>query len=92
MNNITDKDLIALQSYANELETFKSRVSKLCNELELGITSCSGYMVNANSKQALQKGRQVATDIKSCLSPVERLLEKVYRTIDDAEQYCDAEF
>ena len=76
MGNLTEMDLRALQGYASELESFKSRVNKHCNDLETGIGSCSSYMLDANSQKALQK---------ACLYPVERLLEKVYRLIQDME-------
>lgn len=92
MSNMTEMDLVALKSYASELESFKSRVSKHCNDLETGIGSCSSYMLDANSQKALQKGRQVAVDIKACLFPVEKLLEKVYRMIHDMESSHDFEF
>lgn len=92
MANMTEMDLVALKGYASELESFKSRVNKHCNDLETGIGSCSNYMLDANSKKALQKGRQVATDIKACLYPVEMLLEKIYTMIHTMESAHDFEF
>lgn len=45
MGNMTEMDLVALKGYANELESFKSRVNKHCNDLETGIGSCANYMI-----------------------------------------------
>lgn len=89
---MTEMDLVALKSYANELEAFKSRVNKHCNDLETGIGSCSRYMLDANSQKALQKGRKVATDIKTCLYPAERLLEKIQNLIRTMEASQDFMF
>lgn len=91
MSYMTEIDLIALKSYASELEAFKSRVNKHCNNLEAGIDSCSHYMLDENSQKALKKGRQVATDIKACLYPIEMLLEKTYQIIYNMESSHDFE-
>ena len=85
MSNMTEMDLVALKGYASELESFKSRVNKHCTDLETGIGSCSNYMLDENSQKALQKGRQVAVDIKACLYPVEMILERIYQIIHDME-------
>ena len=92
MGNMTEMDLVALKGYASELESFKSRVSKHCNDLETGIGSCSNYMLDENSQKALQKGRQVAVDIKACLYPVEMILERIYQIIHDMESSHGFEF
>ena len=52
MGNMTEMDLVALKGYASELESFKSRVNKHCNDLETGIGSCSNYMLDENSQKA----------------------------------------
>ena len=89
MYDLTEMDLVALKGYASELESFKSRVNRYCNELETGIESFSRYMLDEGSQKAFQKGRQAAEDIKLCLSHVERLLENVYRTIQEIEPQQD---
>ena len=91
MGNMTEMDLVALKGYASELESFKSRVNKHCTDLETGIGSCSKYMLDENSQKALQKGRQVAVDIKACLYPVEMILERIYQIIHDMESSHDFE-
>lgn len=91
MSNMTEMDLVALKGYASELESFKSRVNKHCTDLETGIGSCSNYMLDENSQKALQKGRQVAVDIKACLYPVEMILERIYQIIHDMESSHDFE-
>lgn len=91
MGNMTEMDLVALKGYASELESFKSRVNKHCTDLETGIGSCSNYMLDENSQKALQKGRQVAVDIKACLYPVEMILERVYQIIIGMESPHDFE-
>ena len=91
MGNMTEMDLVALKGYASELESFKSRVNKHCNDLETGVGSCSNYMLDENSQKALQKGRQVAVDIKACLYPVEMILERIYQIIHDMESSHDFE-
>lgn len=91
MGNMTEMDLVALKGYANELESFKSRVNKHCNDLETGIGSCANYMLDENSQKALRKGQQVAVDIKTCLYPVELILEKVYQIIHEMETSHDHE-
>ena len=91
MGNMTEMDLVALKGYASELEYFKSRVNKHCTDLETGIGSCSNYMLDENSQKALQKGRQVAVDIKACLYPVEMILERIYQIIQYMESSHDFE-
>ncbi len=91
MKDLTEMDLVALKGYANELEAFRSRVNRYCNELEAGIDSCSHFMLDSGSKKAFQKGYRVAADIKACLFPVEKLLEKVYQTIRGTELSRDLE-
>ena len=81
MSNMTEIDFYALKAYANELESFKSRVNKYCNDLENGIESCSQYMLDENSKRALQKGRAIAVDIRAVLYPVEMILENIYHIL-----------
>lgn len=89
MANMTEMDLAALRAYATDLESFKNRVSKHCDDLETGINSCSKYMRDDNSKRALEKGSQVATEIKACLYPAEMLLEKIYHMIAIIEMLND---
>jgi len=48
-------------------------------------------MLDENSQKALQKGRQVAVDIKACLYPVEMILERIYQIIHDMESSHDFE-
>ena len=85
MDGVNEMDLVALECYASELESFRSRVNRYCEALEAGIGNCSRYMLDEGSQKALQKGRQTAENIKACLSHVERLLEKVYRMIQEIE-------
>lgn len=89
--SMTEMDLATLKMYASELEDFKSRVNQHCNNLETGISSCSRYMLDETSKKALQKGQQVAEDIKNCLFPAQMLLDKIYRLIREMESSHDFE-
>lgn len=91
MSNMTEMDLQALKRYAYSLESSKSNISRYCSDLVSGIDSCSNYMQDENSRKALKKGRQVAVDIMTCISAVDRILEMVYRIIHEMESSHDFE-
>lgn len=92
MDNMEQMDLVALKGYICELEDFKARVSKYCTELEKGIGSCSGYMLDGVSQRALQKGRKAAADIKACLFPIDRLLYKANGRLRELEPDYDLDY
>lgn len=81
MNNRSELDLIALKGYQNELEAFKLRISRYCNELEGGVAACSRRMLDLDSQRALKKSGKVITDIKNCLYPVDVLMDRVEKKI-----------
>lgn len=85
-------DLVALKGYIYELEDFKARVTKYCNDLERGIVNCSDYVLDGTSRQAMQKSRKAVADIKACLLPVDQLLEKAYAKLRKLEPNYDLDY
>lgn len=81
MGNMTEIDLIALQSFAKALENFKYSVDTHCKNLEGGIVGCQRFMKDANSEKVLREAEQVCMDIRACLNPTEMLLERVRQAI-----------
>ena len=85
MNNRSELELIALKGYQNELETFKLRVGRYCDELEAGLLACSKHIFDVGSQEAFKKGKKVATDIKGCLYNVDVMLDRVEKKIRSLE-------
>lgn len=83
--NRPEKDMSALKGCLSELELFKSRVNKYCNKLEMGIVGCSELMVGESSMEALKNGSKAAQEIRNCLFPIDRIIEKLDAMIDGPE-------
>lgn len=92
MGNPTAAELTALKNYVCELESFRARINSHCNYLDRGISSCSGYMLDKNSRNTLQKGRQVSKDIRECLYQVDILLERANRKISVKEEADEIDY
>ena len=86
---MTQMDLVQLRSYATALESFKTRITTYCNNMETGIQSCSKYMMDATSQKALQDGQKVVQDIKACLNPSQMLLDKIHNMINIMQSQQD---
>ena len=66
-----------LQQCADRLERFRLRVGRYCQDQENGAKYCAAYMRDGESQQLLQQGCATAREIKNCLFPVQRLLDKL---------------
>lgn len=66
-----------LQQCADQLERFRLRVGHYCQDLEDGAKYCAAHMRDAESQTLLRQGYATAREIKNCLFPVQRLLDKL---------------
>ena len=83
--NQTDVRFSNLQQCAEQLEHFRLRVGRHCQDLEDGVKYCAAYMRDTESQKLLRKGYTAAKEIKNCLFPVQRLFDKL-TTLAEASQ------
>ena len=77
----TQISLAELKAFESALETFKDNILQHCRNLEDGISGCQQFMKDQPSQKALQDGQMLCDDIKSCLNPTEKLLDKIRNMI-----------